>query len=155
MGLHLDHRHELSTRVSPFRAFKVLILSFQVSHLILHKYEPEDFFAVSGLALVPPTVIAWICRAVQSQNPPAPISIFAAYLSLLLGYTVAYRLSPFHPLARYPGPFLARVSKLFMVGVVTMGHAHQYYQRLHEKHGDIVRTGTRSTLNACPPVTVY
>ena len=116
----------------------------QVSYLILHKYEPEDFFAVSGLALVPPTVITWICRVVQRQSSPAPTSIFAAYLSLLLGYTVAYRLSPFHPLARYPGPVLARVSKFFMLGVITMGHAHQYHRRLHDKHGDIVRIGGRS-----------
>ena len=148
MGPHLNRCYELGTRV-PSCAFKFLILRFpgpsQVSYLILHKYEPEDFFAVSGLVLVPPTVIAWICRVVQRQSSPAPTSIFAAYLSLLLGCTVAYRLSPFHPLARYPGPFLARVSKLFMTGVVTMGHAHQYYRRLHDKHGDIVRTGAHST----------
>jgi len=120
-------------------------VSSQASYLILHKYEPEDFFAVSGLVLVPPSVVAWICRVVQTQSSPAPTSIFATYLSLLLGYTIIYRVSSFHPLARYPGPFLARVSKLFMVGVVIKGHAHQYYRRLHEKHGDIVRTGARST----------
>jgi len=131
---------------APF-SFRInfLILSFQVSYLILHKYEPEDFFAVSGLVLVPPSVIVWICREVQSQNSPAPTSVFAAYLSLLLGYTVTYRVSPFHPLARYPGPFLARVSKLFMTGVVSMGHARHYYRRLHDQHGDIVRTGACST----------
>jgi len=150
---HLDHCHELGTRIPSSCASKFLILHFQVSYLVLHKYEPEDFFTVSGLVLVPPSVITWVCRTVQSQSSPALTSIFAAYLSLLLGYTVAYRLSPFHPLARYPGPFLARVSKFFMLSVVTMGHAHQYYRRLHDEHGDIVRTGAYS--NACPRVTVY
>ncbi|KAF9643937.1 cytochrome P450 [Thelephora ganbajun] len=111
------------------------------SYLILHKHEPVDFFAVSSLILLPPSVIAWISHAVQSQSSPSLTSIFASYLSLLLGYTIIYRVSPFHPLARYPGPFLARVSKLFMVIVVTKGHAHQYYHRLHGKYGDIVRTG--------------
>jgi len=151
VGPRLDRCHELGTHVSSLCVikFQVLILRFpvspQASYLILHKYEPEDFFTVSGLFLVPPSVVAWISRVIQKQSSPAPTSIYAAYLSLLLGYTIVYRVSPFHPLARYPGPFLARVSKLFMVGVVINGHAHQYCRRLHEKHGDIVRTGACST----------
>ena len=149
VGPRRDRRLELGTHVSSFCVFEfqILILRFsvspQASYLILHKYEPENFFAVSGLVLVPPSVVAWICRVVQKQSSPVPASIFAAYLSLLLGYTILYRVSPSHPLARYPGPPLARVSKLFMVGIVIKGHAHQYYRGLHEKYGDIVRTGAR------------
>ena len=125
-----------------------LRFSFSVSlcrRLIPHNYEPKDFFAVPGLVLVPPSVVVWICRVAEKQSSPVPASIFAAYLFLLLGCTTTYHLSPFHPLARDPGPFLSRISKLSMDGVVIEGHAHQYYRRLHEKHGNIVRTGARST----------
>ena len=48
-------------------------------------------------------------------------SILATYLSSLLGYTFPRQVSPFHPHARYPGPFLAKVCKLFKMGVVMKG----------------------------------
>ena len=64
---------------------------------------------------------------------------------MLLGYTAIYRVSPVHPLARYPGPFFAKISKIFMVRVVLKGHKHQFYRKLHEKYGDIVRIGASST----------
>ena len=37
------------------------------------------------------------------------------YFAALLVSIAAYRISPFHPLARYPGPFVAKLSKLWMV----------------------------------------
>jgi hypothetical protein len=75
-----------------------------------------------------------------------------------MGSIVAYRISPFHPLAKYPGPFTAKLSKLWMVrlsvlvGVIEAdkhsqvfvtltGKQHEHFASLHEKYGDIVRTG--------------
>ena len=108
----------------------------------------RGYLRCTWLFLVPPSVVAWISWVIQKQSSPVPTSIYAACSSLLLGYTIIYyHVSPFHPLARYPDPFLARVSKLFMVGVVIKGHAHRYCRRLHEKHGDI----QVSTFNTCLP----
>ena len=83
------------------------------------------------------------------------------YFATLVGSIVAYRISPFHPLANYPGPFVAKISKLWMVCpfipassvcslwadgptqlfISSTGKPHEYYARLHEKYGDIVRIG--------------
>ena len=150
MDSRIDRGHELGTQ-SLFCVFcthpDFVVLS-QASYLILHKYEPASFFTVSSLVLLPPSVITWISRVVQRGSSPGLIQVVAAYVSLLLGYTVIYRVSPFHPLARYPGPFFAKISKIFMVRVVTKGHAHQYYRKLHQKYGDIVRTGACSTVKS-------
>jgi len=54
---------------------------------------------------------------------------------------LVYRLSPLHPLANYPGPFLGKVTKLWTVYVVARGRAHIYYSQLHDRYGDIVRVG--------------
>ncbi|KAG5730825.1 Cytochrome P450 67, partial [Termitomyces sp. T112] len=54
---------------------------------------------------------------------------------------VVYRLSPFHPLAKYPGPLLCRVSKMYMAFLSLGGKQHTYYLQLHEQYGDIVRVG--------------
>ncbi|KAI9445850.1 high nitrogen upregulated cytochrome P450 monooxygenase 2 [Lactarius psammicola] len=50
-----------------------------------------------------------------------------------------YRLSPFHPLAKYPGPALAKTSKLWAAHLCAAGDMHRYFKSLHERHGDVVR----------------
>lgn len=66
---------------------------------------------------------------------------FAIYVSVLAASIVFYRLSPFHPLAKYPGPLINRVSKLYMSWISSKGHQHEYYHSLHEQYGDVVRIG--------------
>ena len=67
--------------------------------------------------------------------------VFPTYLAALVASTVAYRLSPFHPLARYPGPIGTRVSKFWMAVRCLRGDQHRYIQSLHQRYGDVVRTG--------------
>ncbi|KAK7029615.1 hypothetical protein VNI00_014313 [Paramarasmius palmivorus] len=55
---------------------------------------------------------------------------------------MAYRVSSFHPLFKYPGPILFRVSRLPALWILLQGKQHQYYQALHIKYGRYVRTGT-------------
>lgn len=62
------------------------------------------------------------------------------YTSLLLSIIV-YRVSPFHPLAQYPGPFLAKITKLYHAWQVYKGKQHIYLKDLHERYGEVVRTG--------------
>jgi hypothetical protein len=52
-----------------------------------------------------------------------------------------YRLSPFHPLAKYPGPVIAKTSKLWAAYVCARGDLHRYYKNLHNRYGDVVRVG--------------
>ena len=60
--------------------------------------------------------------------------------------TVAYRLSPWHPLAKYPGPLLAKVSKYWIIRVVRRGELHRTIMDLHRIYGPYVRTGKCSVL---------
>ena len=52
-----------------------------------------------------------------------------------------YRLSPFHPLAKYPGPTIAKASKLWGSYHSATGNIHRCYKSLHERFGDVVRVG--------------
>lgn len=54
---------------------------------------------------------------------------------------VLYRLSPFHPLARYPGPIEAKISKIWTTWIVNQGRQHLYIEQLHLQYGDVVRIG--------------
>ena len=53
-----------------------------------------------------------------------------------------YRLLPFHPLAKYPGPAIAKTSKLWAAYLSGKGDLHRYYKSLHDRYGDVVRVGS-------------
>lgn len=68
--------------------------------------------------------------------------IFAVFWATLAALIVAYRLSPFHPLAGYPGPLLCRVSKGWLAYIVGRGgKTHLYVRELHLRYGEVVRIG--------------
>lgn len=51
----------------------------------------------------------------------------------------------FHRLKRFPGPFAARLSKLYAVSLSTGLRYNIELQKLHQKYGDVVRTGRCSS----------
>ncbi|KAL7277159.1 hypothetical protein ACG7TL_009005 [Trametes sanguinea] len=65
----------------------------------------------------------------------------ATFISTLLLSMALYRLSPFHPLARYPGPLMCKLTKFWMAFLSTTGDQHLYVKRLHDRYGDVVRIG--------------
>ena len=56
---------------------------------------------------------------------------------------MVYRLS-FHPLAKYPGPLLGRVTDWYSVYHAIKGTRHLDFYQLHQSYGDIVRYGPNS-----------
>ncbi|RDW60060.1 putative cytochrome P450 67 [Coleophoma crateriformis] len=64
---------------------------------------------------------------------------FVAYLFFL----AAYRLT-FHPLAKYPGPFLAKITDWYSVYHAWKGDRHLEFWRCHEKYGPVFRYGPSS-----------
>ncbi len=63
-----------------------------------------------------------------------------AYALSLYTSIIIYRIC-FHRLRRFPGPSLARVSKLWHVYRARQSLNHQLMQDLHKKYGSFVRTG--------------
>lgn len=59
----------------------------------------------------------------------------------LFGSILIYR-GRFHRLHRFPGPFLAKLSRLYALRDAALTNkSHIALQRLHEKYGDFVRVG--------------
>ena len=122
----------------------------QVAHQILRRYETYTF-SFYGLALtVPPALIAFLPSHYHyhgsGSGGPAPtvlsfLQCLALYLTTLAASIAAYRLSPFHPLARYPGPVLGKLSGFWMAYVSTGGRQQHYLKALHDRYGDVLRIG--------------
>ncbi|KAF9261536.1 cytochrome P450 [Marasmius fiardii PR-910] len=66
---------------------------------------------------------------------------FIGYYTTILSCVVLYRLSPWHPLAKYPGPLICKITKLKGAIVGHGGKQYLYYRDLHRKYGDVVRIG--------------
>ena len=117
----------------------------QLVHLIYNKYEfpPVNIFATFTLLVaIPfaPAYLIYLSRLIQPTWLSILISYFSFY-TLLTTSIVIYRLSPIHPLDKYPGPKLARVSQLWAAFLAAGGKRHQYYKKLHDQYGPYVRVG--------------
>ena len=69
-------------------------------------------------------------------------SMFCGVYALCLFSSMAVYRTLFHRLRRFPGPVLARVSKLWHVAHCLGSKNHLLMEELHEQYGDFVRTGT-------------
>ncbi|KAI0265784.1 high nitrogen upregulated cytochrome P450 monooxygenase 2 [Gloeopeniophorella convolvens] len=112
-----------------------------IAHLCFRHFEPR-----APLPLVALLIIAPLLLSVPISHYVAPPSLavaiaFTAYESLLVFFTIAYRLSPFHPLAKYPGPLISKTSKWWAAYVTVRGDGQRYMKGLHERYGDVVRVG--------------
>ncbi|KAL1676329.1 cytochrome P450 [Schizophyllum commune] len=64
------------------------------------------------------------------------------FFSTLLTSITAYRLSPWHPLAHFPGPYGAAISKWWLVRCILLkGGRHLELQRCHQQYGPWLRVG--------------
>jgi hypothetical protein len=109
--------------------------------LIFRHFEPSSIPSLVTLLIVIPALLSGpISCTVRSPYAALPLA-FAAYWSGLVYFTLAYRLSSFHPLAKYPGPLLAKASKWWAAYLSGTGDQHRCLKRLHDRYGDVVRIG--------------
>lgn len=83
-------------------------------------------------------------RALGTGENDTPIAattrIAATYLTSLFSSIAAYRLL-FHEIKGIPGPILARLTKLYHVYHAADARQYLWFDKLHKRYGDFVRTG--------------
>ncbi|KAG6819363.1 hypothetical protein H0H93_012546 [Arthromyces matolae] len=112
----------------------------KLAHAVYKHFEPKKPQAHVVLIVLAPLVLSLLLIPQFNGIIVAFCYTSSIYILTLVTSTVAYRLSPFHPLAKYPGPILCKVSKLYHVTVAFNGKQHGHYRDLHRRYGDIVRT---------------
>ena len=90
------------------------------THLYFKRYEPQSPKHVLSILFGIPSFLS-LLKAYVAGTPVSALSTssllgtFVVYFATLIGSIAVYRTSPFHPLAKYPGPFIAKLSKMWMV----------------------------------------
>lgn len=78
----------------------------------------------------------------------ASFLVFAQALSVIIA-VAAYRLSPLHPLAHFPGSWVDKVTSLRVAYLALTGHRAKHVTSLHDRYGDVVRIGpNRVSINS-------
>ncbi|KAJ7633021.1 cytochrome P450 [Roridomyces roridus] len=107
-----------------------------LNHLYFHRFTPTKANKPILLLTIQPLLLF---LATPSSSSLSGISV--VFLSTLCISIALYRISPWHPLAHIPGPFLPRITKLWGAWTVASGRAHRVNKALHDKYGPFVRTG--------------
>ena len=128
----------------------------QVVHVVYNRFEPNPTdLLVTWLLLF---VIPLIPACYMSHNSQINITPSAVVAKLTYAYAVfygalisiiLYRISPFHPLASFPGPLLAKVSQFWAMIISSRGKRHEHMKKLHDKYGLYVRTGVSLLSSDC------
>ena len=115
----------------------------QVAHQVFRKFDTYRIPLHAALLMGPPIAIVAYSQQLPSFITEVQIllSCYAVYYLTLALSVVIYRLSPWHPLARYPGPFWYRASSFCHAFMSITGRRNTYFKHLHTLHGDVVRTG--------------
>jgi len=112
-----------------------------VSYLVYKRLEPSGGPATFLLLVLVPSVVLLIVKDQFASILNAVASAYFGYWTALGAFVLGYRLSPLHPLAKFPGPIACKVSKWWFAYKVTQGKAHVYNRELHARYGDVVRIG--------------
>ncbi|KAF7375220.1 hypothetical protein MSAN_00408600 [Mycena sanguinolenta] len=122
-------------------ALAIIICAGLTCHSAFNRLEPRVLVHFVSLLGLPPTLLASLVLPHTSGILSAIALTFGVYLSSLVISTAVYRVSPLHPLAKYPGPLFCKVSKLWFTAIAMKGKQHIYYLELHQRYGDVVRIG--------------
>ncbi|KAJ7579881.1 cytochrome P450 [Mycena floridula] len=125
-------------------------------HLLFNRLEETRAAFLKRLLLILPLAPSYLLWSHDSPFLSALVLAYATTYATLLTSIIIYRLSPIHPLAKYPGPFLARCTKFWGVYHSSTGKMHLKSLELHRRYGSIVRCGPNELsfcdLNTVQPV---
>ncbi|KZV93858.1 cytochrome P450 [Exidia glandulosa HHB12029] len=114
-------------------------------HQVFRRHEPTPGVAVGSVVVADLAVYAILARFDELSKDYSPFIILVlsgavAVTSLLLSIAL-YRLSPFHPLAQFPGPWDYKLTKLRATFTAYKGFHYKNVKKLHDRYGPIVRVG--------------
>ncbi|KAF8954023.1 cytochrome P450 [Flammula alnicola] len=112
-----------------------------VVHLIFKRTEIFEPVVALPIIFGVPAALTKLYLPHAASLTSAVLTVFGVFWSSLLTSIAIYRLSPWHPLAEYPGPILCKLSKFRLAFLGAEGKQHLYYRQLHEKYGNVVRVG--------------
>ncbi|PPQ83271.1 hypothetical protein CVT25_004010 [Psilocybe cyanescens] len=111
-------------------------------HLLFNKFERQYLhllkFALLFSPLAPLYIILPHYRGIALN---VVLTAYGTTYATLLMSLIIYRLSPIHPLWKYPGPVLAKCTKFWGVYHSSTGCIHHTLSDLHRYYGSVVRTG--------------
>ncbi|KAH9029477.1 high nitrogen upregulated cytochrome P450 monooxygenase 2 [Lactarius pseudohatsudake] len=113
----------------------------QTSYQCFHQLEPRSKLPLIVLLFAVPAFLSVPISYHVPWFPAAVLFAFLAYGGAVTSFALIYRLSPFHPLAKYPGPAIAKTSKLWAAYLNATGDQHRCFKNLHDRYGDVVRVG--------------
>ncbi|KAJ7251442.1 high nitrogen upregulated cytochrome P450 monooxygenase 2 [Mycena rebaudengoi] len=112
------------------------------SHLIFNKFDGKlSTIAILLILILLPLIPVFLLAPHYATIARALFVGYGTYYGTLATSIACYRLCPFHPLAKYPGPLLAKLSKLWGVNHTRGGKYHITLLDLHRRYGPVVRTG--------------
>ncbi|TFK36467.1 cytochrome P450 [Crucibulum laeve] len=123
------------------QALTVDILSAITVHLWFKAKEPAPSPLLAAVVVTIPIPSFMLFRSANVSILQAVGLAYGTFLVALLSSIIIYRISPFHPLAKYPGPLVYKITKLWTVWKASSGKLHYCYQQLHQEYGPIVRVG--------------
>lgn len=110
-------------------------------HLIFKQTETHRPFWLFVLLVAIPACLTFLYRPHSGSTVLAAVKVFSLFWSTLATSILMYRVSPWHPLAKYPGPLLCKLTKFYLAYIALGGKQYIYYSELHRKYGDVVRIG--------------
>lgn len=140
---------------APLYAYGAAALVGVVSHVAYFNRFEHHLYAIRYMQLFTLTYATGVFLLTRLGEQPllaaaASMAILSAsYLTGLYGSLLFYR-AFLHPLNRFPGPFTARLTSLWLPFHVGDSEAYKTVQRLHQQHGAFVRVGSNELSIAHP-----
>ncbi|KAF9787073.1 high nitrogen upregulated cytochrome P450 monooxygenase 2 [Thelephora terrestris] len=123
------------------RPFLCIAASSLFTHYIFNRHEPITPQPVLATIFAVPTLWSILFLSHFASPLSTILFSFATYFFVLALSIASYRLSPFHPLASFPGTTISKLTKWWGVWETYEGRHYIRVHELHKKHGPIVRVG--------------
>ncbi|KAF8069022.1 cytochrome P450 [Lyophyllum atratum] len=113
------------------------------SHVVFKRVEPRVLPLLGMISAIYVAVFSYVYNDTGRLSHSSLVSTVTvnAFILGLSASIAAYRLSPWHPLSRYPGPTLGKLSKWYMSFWIAKGNRHLKLQELHRIYGPWIRIG--------------